>query len=169
QRAFNLICMQGFTENAATERILPNSKWSTPVQQYADDGLKKMVSAYDAKQAGTWDPAAIRRRRPTRTITVATATKKKTKKRQWSWTDTNEDHQLFADYINLKTGLDISPSQVKAVSFLRKEWYSSPDAIAAREQRKHEREALKAKFAYETPEQHEARLAAARTLAKHER
>lgn len=64
RQAFELICLQGYTESAATAILLPNSRWSTPVQQYSDDGLKKMVAAYDAKQNGTWDPVeALRKRR----------------------------------------------------------------------------------------------------------
>lgn len=63
RQAFELICLQGYTESAATAILLPNSRWSTPVQQYSDDGLKKMVIAYDAKQSGTWDPAAARQKR----------------------------------------------------------------------------------------------------------
>lgn len=63
RQAFELICLRGYTESAATAILLPNSRWSTPVQQYSDDGLKKMVAAYDAKQNGTWDPATARRKR----------------------------------------------------------------------------------------------------------
>lgn len=63
RQAFELICLRGYTESAATAILLPNSRWSTPVQQYSDDGLKKMVAAYDAKQNGTWDPTAARRKR----------------------------------------------------------------------------------------------------------
>lgn len=63
RQAFELICLRGYTESAATAILLPNSRWSTPVQQYSDDGLKKMVAAYDAKQDGTWDPAEARRKR----------------------------------------------------------------------------------------------------------
>lgn len=63
RQAFELICLQGYTESAATAILLPNSRWSTPVQQYSDDGLKKMVAAYDAKQDGTWNPAEARRKR----------------------------------------------------------------------------------------------------------
>lgn len=63
RQAFELICLRGYTESAATAILLPHSRWSTPVQQYSDDGLKKMVAAYDAKQAGTWDPSAARRKR----------------------------------------------------------------------------------------------------------
>lgn len=62
RQAFELICLKGYTESAATAILLPNSRWSTPVQQYSDDGLKKMVAAYDAKQNGTWDPVAARRK-----------------------------------------------------------------------------------------------------------
>lgn len=63
RQAFELICLQGYTESAATAILLPNSRWSTPVQQYSDDGLKKMVAAYDAKQDGTWNPVEARRKR----------------------------------------------------------------------------------------------------------
>lgn len=63
RRAFELICLQGFTESAARDAIMPNSRWTTPVQQYSDDGLKKMVAAYDAKQDGSWDPSAAARRK----------------------------------------------------------------------------------------------------------
>jgi hypothetical protein len=63
RQAFELICLQGYTESAATAILLPNSRWSTPVQQYSDDGLKKMVTAYDAKQSGTWDPREASRKR----------------------------------------------------------------------------------------------------------
>ena len=64
RQAFELICLRGYTESAATALLLPNSRWSTPVQQYSDDGLRKMISAYDAKQDGTWDPeASLRKRR----------------------------------------------------------------------------------------------------------
>lgn len=63
RQAFELICLRGYTESAATAILLPHSRWSTPVQQYSDDGLKKMVAAYDAKQTGTWDPATARRKR----------------------------------------------------------------------------------------------------------
>jgi len=73
QQAFNLICLQGYTETAARDVLLPNSKSSTPVQQYADSGLIRMIDAYDAKQAGRWPPPEVakkqkskpRRRPPT--------------------------------------------------------------------------------------------------------
>lgn len=54
REAFTLICLQGYTETAATRVMLPNSRWSTPVQQYADTALSRMVAAYDKKQAGVW-------------------------------------------------------------------------------------------------------------------
>ena len=63
RQAFELICLRGYTESAATAILLPNSRWSTPVQQYSDDGLRKMIAAYDAKQDGTWDPATAHRKR----------------------------------------------------------------------------------------------------------
>lgn len=56
RQAFELICLRGYTESAATAILLPNSRWSTPVQQYSDDGLRKMIAAYDAKQRGDWNP-----------------------------------------------------------------------------------------------------------------
>ncbi|QDF18645.1 hypothetical protein SEA_PUPPER_159 [Gordonia phage Pupper] len=195
RKAFELICIFGYTESAATEIVLPNSSSSTPVQQYSDDGLKKMVMAYDAKQAGTWDPSAVRKRRPAKRrngVSVATASKEtirvtsdedpspdsstvKTKtrkpvrrrrKQQWNWNDTSDEHRSFADYINEKTDLGITPSQVKAASFLRKEWYHSDEAVSAREQRRAEREAEEARLAAETPEQRKARQAASRTERK---
>ena len=52
REAFGMICLQGYTETAATRVMLPNSKWSTPVQQYADTALARMVAKYDAVQAG---------------------------------------------------------------------------------------------------------------------
>lgn len=63
RQAFDLICIQSFTESAATAIMLPDSKWSTPIQQYADAALLRMVQAYDAKQAGTWNPTAIKKRK----------------------------------------------------------------------------------------------------------
>lgn len=54
RQAFELICLRGYTETAATKIMLPHSKWSTPVQQYADTALARMVAAYDLKQAGPW-------------------------------------------------------------------------------------------------------------------
>ena len=56
REAFELICLKGYTETAARDRMLPNSKSSTPVQQYADSGLVRMVDAYDAYQRGDWPP-----------------------------------------------------------------------------------------------------------------
>lgn len=54
REAFTLICLQGYTETAATKVMLPNSRWSTPVQQYADTALARMVAAYDKRQLGMW-------------------------------------------------------------------------------------------------------------------
>jgi hypothetical protein len=56
RQAFELICLKSYTETAATEIMLPNSRWSTPVQQYADEGLDKMIHAYDLYQQGLWNP-----------------------------------------------------------------------------------------------------------------
>jgi len=51
RKAFELICLQGYTETDATKVILPGSRWSTPTQQYADSALQRMVKAYDDYQA----------------------------------------------------------------------------------------------------------------------
>jgi hypothetical protein len=59
RQAFELICLQGYTETAARDEMLPNSKSSTPVQQYADSGLVRVIDAYDAYQAGRWPPPAL--------------------------------------------------------------------------------------------------------------
>lgn len=59
QQAFERICLKGYTEAAARDELLPNSKSSTPVQQYADSGLVRMIAAYDAKQAGRWPPPVV--------------------------------------------------------------------------------------------------------------
>jgi hypothetical protein len=59
REAFVLICMQGYTEAAARDELLPNSASSTPVQQYADSGLVRMVDHYDAKQNGFWPPLEL--------------------------------------------------------------------------------------------------------------
>lgn len=56
RQAFELICLQGYTEGAATKIMLPDSRWSTPIQQYADTALARMIKAYDEKQAGVWVP-----------------------------------------------------------------------------------------------------------------
>ena len=54
REAFELICLLGYTETDATRKMLPHSKWSTPIQQYADTALARMVAAYDSAQAGTY-------------------------------------------------------------------------------------------------------------------
>jgi hypothetical protein len=54
REAFELICLLGYTETDATRKMLPHSKWSTPIQQYADTALARMVAAYDASQDGTY-------------------------------------------------------------------------------------------------------------------
>lgn len=55
REAFELICLQGYTEGAATDVMLPDSQWSTPIQQYADTALDRMIKAYDEKQAGIYE------------------------------------------------------------------------------------------------------------------
>lgn len=54
REAFELICLGGWTETDATKVMLPDSRWSTPIQQYADSALIRMIESYDQKQAGTW-------------------------------------------------------------------------------------------------------------------
>lgn len=50
RRAFELICLAGWTETDATKVILPGSRWSTPTQQYADTALARMIASYDQYQ-----------------------------------------------------------------------------------------------------------------------
>jgi hypothetical protein len=52
REAFTLICMQGYTETAAAKIMLPNSKWSTTVQQHVNAALERMVARYDEQQSG---------------------------------------------------------------------------------------------------------------------
>ena len=56
RQAFELICLKGYTATDACDEMLPNSKSPTPIQQYADSGLIRMVTAYDLKQMGQWPP-----------------------------------------------------------------------------------------------------------------
>ena len=56
REAFELVCLLGYTETAAKEKMLPNSKSSSPIQEYVDTALTRMIRAYDAKQDGTWVP-----------------------------------------------------------------------------------------------------------------
>jgi len=52
REAFELICLQGFTETAAAKVMLPNSKWSTTAQQHLNAALERMVAKYDEHQSG---------------------------------------------------------------------------------------------------------------------
>lgn len=179
RKAFDLICLQEYTESAATEVILPESKWSTPVQQYSDDGLKKMIKAYDSKQQGTWDPekALSRKRIKQKEVQPVTtpiapevpeeikqddAQRKFSRVDHLNWNVCSRDNQSLADFINAKTGLNITGQQVKAVKFLHNPWYHSPEQQEYRRQEAERKEAEKAKFANETPDQREARFAAER-------
>lgn len=178
RRAFDLICLQGYTESAATAEILPNSKWSTPVQQYSDDGLRKMVAAYDAKQRGEWDPqeAMSRKRKKDPVVTTPVeapevpevaqeeAQPKFSRVDHLNWSTSSAENKRLADFINAKTGLGITGEQVKAVAFLRKVWYRSDAEASIRAEEAARKEQEKAKFAYETPEQREKRFEAARRL-----
>ena len=56
REAFTYLCLEGMTESEAAQIMLPNSKWSTPVQQYSDTALDRMIKAYDLAQAGEWPP-----------------------------------------------------------------------------------------------------------------
>ena len=179
RRAFDLICLQGYTESAATAVILPNSKWSTPVQQYSDDGLRKMVAAYDAKQRGEWDPqeAINRRRKKKGTLVVVEntapevpeSTPEETRPKfsridHLDWSISSAENKRLAAFINAKTGLNITGEQVKAVAFLRKPWYRSQAEFEIRAEEDRRKREEKAKFAYETPEQREKRFEAARKV-----
>ena len=63
RQAFQLICREGWTETDATRVMLPESKWSTPVQQYADTALARMIAAYDAYQETGETPSPYQDRR----------------------------------------------------------------------------------------------------------
>lgn len=52
REAFELICLQGYTETAAAKVMLPNSRWSTTVQQHVNAALERMVARYDEQQSG---------------------------------------------------------------------------------------------------------------------
>lgn len=50
--AFDLHVLQGYSEQAAAQVMFPGSKWSTPVQQYSNIALQKMIEAHDNYQHG---------------------------------------------------------------------------------------------------------------------
>jgi hypothetical protein len=68
RQAFELICLRGYTETAARDVLLPNSKSSTPVQQSAESALIRMIAYYDDKQAGVWPPESKTTRKKSRSI-----------------------------------------------------------------------------------------------------
>lgn len=68
RQAFELICLRGYTETAARDVLLPNSKSSTPVQQSAESALIRMIAYYDDKQAGVWPPEPKTSRKKSRSI-----------------------------------------------------------------------------------------------------
>lgn len=82
QQAFERICLKGYTETACRDELLPNSISSTPVQQYADSGLVRMIAAYDLKQIGQWPPPEpvkkskpkYKRRTPPMPVAITSAT-----------------------------------------------------------------------------------------------
>lgn len=65
RQAFELVCLQGYTETAAKEALLPDSKSSSPIQEYVDTALTRMVRAYDEKQAGIYKPKAQKTKKTT--------------------------------------------------------------------------------------------------------
>jgi hypothetical protein len=71
RQAFELICLRGYTETAARDVLLPNSKSSTPVQQSAEAALIRMIGYYDDKQAGVWPPDPKPTRKKPRSIVMA--------------------------------------------------------------------------------------------------
>ncbi|ACH62170.1 hypothetical protein MYRNA_201 [Mycobacterium phage Myrna] len=183
-KAFERICLKEYTESAATAEILPDSKWSTPVQQYSDDALRKMIAAYDAVQDGTWDPVEAvkkKKRRPPQpkedpiVTSVETAPEvpedvqdetplKSSRIAHLDWTTCSAENQRLADYINSIANVGITGQQVKALAFLRKPWYRSAEEQAIRKEEADRKEAEKAKYAYETDEQRAKRFEAARRL-----
>ncbi len=52
REAFELICLQGYTETAAAKIMLPGSRWSTTVQQHVNAALERMIARYDEQQSG---------------------------------------------------------------------------------------------------------------------
>ena len=52
RQAFDLICLQGYTETAAAEVMKADSLGSTNVQQHVSVALERMVAAYDEYQSG---------------------------------------------------------------------------------------------------------------------
>lgn len=54
RQAFDLICLQGFTETAAAAVMVPDARWSTNVQQHVNAALERMVAAYDEYQSGVF-------------------------------------------------------------------------------------------------------------------
>lgn len=173
--AFDRICLREYTEDATREEILPNSRWSTPVQQYSEDGLKKMIAAYDAKQAGVWDPAeAVKKKRRVRKADPEVGTTPETPEvpeetplkfsriERLDWSVCSDANQRFADYIKETTGLKVTGQMVKAVAFLRKPWSHSEEERAVRVAEAERKAEEEAKFANETPEQREKRFKAIR-------
>lgn len=75
REAFGRICRFGWTETDATRIMLPDSQWSTPVQQYADAALDRMIKAYDNYQVNREKPAAYvdKRRKATPAAAVEVA------------------------------------------------------------------------------------------------
>lgn len=63
------------------------------------------------------------------------------------FTKHNDQHLELANYVNANSGLDaVTPFQVKAIQLLATDFRNSPEAIAARDERKKAREAEKKEF-----------------------
>ena len=52
REAFDYHLLQGMTEGEAARIMFPGSQWSTPVQQYMNSALDRMIKAYDDVQEG---------------------------------------------------------------------------------------------------------------------
>jgi peptidoglycan hydrolase CwlO-like protein len=95
--------------------------------------------------------------------------------RKRDFTKSNEHYDELAQFINshqdwVNAGLgEITPLQVKAVLALKTDHANTPEVIAAREARKAEREAEKAKYGNMTDEQIKAAKAAARAQAQYDK
>lgn len=76
------------------------------------------------------------------------------KKRARDFTKVRSYHEELAAFVNERSGLDpVTPNQVKALLTLKTDYGNTPEAQAAREQRKAEREAEKTKYAGMTEDQ----------------
>lgn len=64
RQAFEMICCLGYTETNCRDEMMPDSESSTPVQQYSDTALQRMIKAYDAYQeSGLRPPPYVDRKK----------------------------------------------------------------------------------------------------------